>query len=358
MKNLKNFSANKEEVTMKNANPKPRLLALLAAAVIILSFSAPALAVDDGARAYWKGREGTSVMSFQYLNLNLQASGTQQFAPGQYIYANADTEANIFIGSWARHITLFKRPSSIAVNIVGGSVNVDVGATAPGQFTPPGVTPATAFSESASGYADPALMFDINLFGTPRLKSGVDLLNYEPTFTVDAAFMVAFPIGTYDEDKLVNMGLNRWYGRIALPMKYHFGVFSPGYMSSFELIPSVWLFDENDDFLGQDMENDPMFQLEAHLTHDFTPAFFGSVDLLYRNGFGSEIDGVDVGDDIDIGNLGFSLNFQVTDNVTIRTGFSSNVFGDSDLDNSMIRMQFIYAWHPASENMKKLMQGH
>ncbi len=83
-------------------------------------------------------------------------------------------------------------------------------------------------SQSASGYGDPSVQLDVNLFGTSQLKSTVDLVNYEPTCTLDAALMLALPIGEYDKDKLVNMGLNRWYGRFALPFKYHFGVFSPG----------------------------------------------------------------------------------------------------------------------------------
>ena len=106
------------------------------------------------------------------------------------------------------------------------------------------------------------------------------------------------------------------------------------------------------------MENDPMYQLEAHLTHDFTRTFWGSLDLLYRGGFQTEIDGVDVGDDINIGNLGFTLSYEINDNMSIRTGYSSNVFGDDDLDNSMFRLQFIYGWNKADENMKKLMRGH
>ena len=89
-------------------------------------------------------------------------------------------------------------------------------------------------------------------------------------------------------------------------------------------------------------------------TQDFTLHFYGSLDLLYRNGFQSEIDGVSMGDDIEIGDLGFTLNFAVTENVTVRTSFSSNVFGDSDINNSMIRLQFFYAWDRAIENLKKL----
>ena len=343
---------------MKSGNRHTQLWALLATLAVILLFNGPAFAVDDGARAYWKGRDGTNVISFQYLNLNMQASDTQQFDPGQYIYPNSDAEANIMIASWARHMTLFNRASSFSVNIAGGSVDLDVNAGLPPQFLPPGVAPGSSFSQSASGYADPSVQLDVNLLGTPRLKGTADLLNYEPTWTLDAAVMLALPVGEYDDDKLVNMGLNRWYGRIAFPIKYHFGVFAPGYMSSFELTPSVWLFAENDDFVGQKLENDPMWQLEAHLTHDFTRSFFGSLDLLYRGGFQSEINGVEVGDEVDVGNLGFTLNFQATNNLTIRTSYSSNVFGDDDLDNSIIRIQFVYAWHRLMENMKKLKSGH
>jgi hypothetical protein len=343
---------------MKTGKIYNRLLAFLVNLAIISMFSASAFAVDDGPRAYWKGREGTQGVSVQYLNLSMQASDSQQFAPGQYIYPNSDAEANIFIATYARHMTLFNRPSSLAVNLAGGSVDVDASASVQSQFLPPSETPGMAFRESASGYADPGVQLVVNLFGTPPLKANFDLLDYEPTWTIDAAVMLGLPIGEYDDDKLVNLGLNRWFGRIALPIKHHFGVFTRGYMKSFELTPSVWLFAENDDFLGQKLENDPMWQIEAHLTNDFTPSFFGSLDLLYRSGFQSEIDGVEVGDDVDIGNLGFTLSYQVTDNLAIRTGFSSNVFGDDDLDNSIIRMQFVYGWHRDMENMKKLKQGH
>ena len=345
---------------MQSKNKHTRLWAFLATLAIFLSFSGgPALAVDDGARAYWKGRDGTNVVSFQYLNLNMQASDTQQFDPSQFIYPNSDTEANVMIANYARHLTLFNRASSFAVNIAGGSADLDVNTSiVPSQFLPPGIAPGTTFSQSTSGFADPSVQLDVNLFGTSQLKSTVDLVNYEPKWTLDAAVLLAFPIGEYDDDKLVNMGLNRWYGRFAFPFKYHFRVFSPGYMTSLEITPSVWLFAENDDFVGQKLENDPLWQLESHLTHDFTRSFFGSLDLLYRGGFQSEINGVEVGDDLNIGNLGFTLNYQATDNLTIRTSYSSNVFGDDDLDNSVIRIQVAYSWHRLMENMKKLKGGH
>jgi hypothetical protein len=333
------------------------LWGLLIALVIFLLSSGQALAVDDGARAYWKGWDGINGVSFQHLRLDLQAADSQQFAPGQYVYANADIEGNIMIGNYVRYLTLFNRPSSLLLAVIGGNIDVDVNAKAPSLFVPPGLA-GTSFNQSSTGFADPSAQLVVNLFGAPPLKANFDLIDYEPTLTIDAAVMLALPIGEYDDDKLVNLGLNRWFGRIAFPVTYHFGVFTPGYRKSLELIPSVWLFGENDDFMGQKLENDPMWQLEGHLTNDFTPTFWASLDMLYRSGFQSEVDGVKEGEELEMGNLGATLNYQVDDNLSIKTGFSSNVFGDENLDSSMVRIQLVYGWHQDFENMKKLQRGH
>jgi hypothetical protein len=217
---------------MNTGNRYIRLPAFLATMAIILLFCGPALAVDDGPRAYWKGRAGTHGFSFQYLRLDLQADDSQQFAPGQYIYPNSDVEANLIIANYLYHLTLFNRPSSISFGIAGGSVDLKSNAKVPPEFVPPAITPGVTFNQSASGYADPILQLDVNLFGTPPLKANFDLIDYEPTWTLDTAIMLGLPIGQYDADKLVNLGQNRWFGRIALPFKYHFGVFSRGYMKS------------------------------------------------------------------------------------------------------------------------------
>jgi len=338
---------------MKSINRHARLPAIFATTIIILFFSGTALAVDDGARAYWKGRHGTEGFSIQYLNLDLQASDSQQFAPGEYIYPDADIDATLIMANYARHMVLFDHLSALSFGLASGSV--DVAGKATSSISP---TPGSPYSESASGYADPFVQLDVNLYGTPPMKHNFELYDYEPTWTIDVATMLALPIGAYDSDKLVNLGQNRWFGRIALPVKYHFGVFASGYMKSFEVIPSVWLFAENDDFMGQKLENDSMLQVEAHLTSDFTRSLWGSLDLLYRSGFQSKIDGVETGEELDIGDIGYTLNFQVDDNLGIRASFSSNVFGDSDLDNSMIRLQLVYGWHNQVQNIKKLQRGH
>jgi hypothetical protein len=49
---------------MKSFNRQTGLLAIFSTLVITLSFSETVLSVDDGARAYWKGRDGTNVGPF------------------------------------------------------------------------------------------------------------------------------------------------------------------------------------------------------------------------------------------------------------------------------------------------------
>lgn len=93
------------------------------------------------------------------------------------------------------------------------------------------------------------------------------------------------------------------------------------------------------------------------------PPLRSGVDLLnyepiYQSGFQSKIDGSEVGDKLEIGNFGFTLNYQISDNIILRTCFSSNVFGDKDLETSVLRLQFVFAWNPATERMKKLSQRH
>ena len=170
---------------MKKVNCSTRFLALVASALAIALISGPANAQDDGARTYWKGRAGTNAMSFQYLNMNLQASDTVQFDPSHFIYPAADAEADIFILSWARHMTLFDRPSILSANLVGGSVDVEFDTTiTPPEFLPPGVVPGSSFSQSASGYADPSVQLDVNLFGTPKLPAIFEL--YELRANLDS----------------------------------------------------------------------------------------------------------------------------------------------------------------------------
>ena len=136
------------------------------------------------------------------------------------------------------------------------------------------------------------LEFDVNLIGPKAQKNLVDALRYEPGFSLDLIADLALPIGEYDSTQPLNLGQNRWYGRVGAPIVWQLGPWVPGRRTTLELLPAVWLFGNNDDYVGQTLSTDPMFQVDAHLTRDFTEHFWGSLDGAWYTGGKATIDGV------------------------------------------------------------------
>ena len=62
------------------------------------------------------------------------------------------------------------------------------------------------------------LEFDINLIGPKAQQNIPDAIRYEPGFSLDLLADLALPIGEYNSNQALNLGQNRWYGRIGAPM--------------------------------------------------------------------------------------------------------------------------------------------
>ena len=306
------------------------------------------LAQDDGPRTYWKGLAGANVVAFQYLPFNGDTLGSQSFNPANFFYPESEIQANLFFLTYARHFTLFDRAAIFGANVIGGNVDVE-------SFEDPfEETPDIGFGQGAQGFGDPSVQLTVNLFGTPAIKSLYDVSKYEPKVSLDVSAMGSMPIGEYDSDKVVNLGLNRWWTRLALPFTYHIGPFVPGYRTSVEVVPAVYLFGSNDDFLGGKLENEALYQIEAHVTRDFATKFFGSLDVMFRHGALAEIGGVNFGEKLSVLSAGFTLDYAVTDNIGLRVSYHSLVGGGSNIDGDMLRLNVNFAWHPLLEKIKKL----
>jgi hypothetical protein len=104
-----------------------------------------------------------------------------------------------------------------------------------------------ALSQSASGFGDPTLEVTVNLIGPKAQRSLPDVLRYEPGFSVDVLADLAVPIGEYDDDQVLNIGQNRWYGRVGFPVVWQLGAWVPGRRTTLELLPAVWVFGDNTD---------------------------------------------------------------------------------------------------------------
>jgi hypothetical protein len=211
------------------------------------------------------------------------------------------------------------------------------------------------FKQSASGYGDPTLEFAINLIGPPAQKNLADALRYEPGFSLDLLADLALPIGQYDSSQPLNLGQNRWYGRIGAPIVWQLGSWVPGRRTTLEFLPAVWLFGNNDDYLGQTLKTDPLFQLDAHLTRDFTDRFWGAIDGVWYSGGRASINGVQ-GSKLNNVGLGLTLGYSINDNLNMTFGYKSTVNDSAPTDLRMDGFQFtlVFGWHPLIEGSKRL----
>src|SRR4029079_4856926 len=104
---------------------------------------------------------------------------------------------------------------------------------------------------------DQMLELDINFLGPKAQRNIPDVLRYEPGFSIDVLADLALPIGEYHNDQSLNIGQNRWYGRLGARTICHLGPWVPGQRTTLEFLPAVWLFGDNTDFVGQRLKTDP-----------------------------------------------------------------------------------------------------
>ncbi len=292
------------------------------------------------ARFYWDTLSGSSAVPLIFESIS---GNTNPFDPAHTVTPDANFDATMAIAGYARTFSLFDRSAMAAILLPMGRVSGDV--TVAGR----------TFSQSASGFGDPMLEFSMTVIGPPAQKNIPDVIRYEPGFTLKVLADLALPIGEYDDDQPLNIGQNRWYGRFGLPIVWQLGAWVPGRRTTLELLPAVWLFGDNTDYVGQTLATDPLFQLDAHLTRDFTEHLWGSLDAAWYNGGKATIDGV-TGEALNNIGLGLTLGYAVNDNLNLTLGYKSTINDDApdDLRMDGFMATLVFGWHPLIEGSRRL----
>lgn len=319
----------------------PRFAVFIGALVAVIALPAAALAQGDGPRMYWKTLTDANALTFSPMHIT---SNTNPLDPAHVQSPDGSFEANIALAGYSRTLDLFGRSAVASLLLPVGNLQGEVSGVPLDQ------------QDTATGFGDPMLNLDLNLIGAPAMNDLPSLQRYEPKFTLDVLASLAVPVGEYDGDQALNIGQNRWYGRVGAPLMLTLGPWVPGQRTTIEVLPAVWMFAENSDYLGGTLSTDPILQLEAHLTHDFTRTAWGSLDVAGYTGSGSEVNGVPVGSLDNVG-VGFTVGFQVTSNLSISASYFTTVNdGDpGDIRGDEFRLNITYGWHALLEGMDRLM---
>jgi hypothetical protein len=263
--------------------------------------------------------------------------------PAHVVLPDSSVDANVLIVGYAKMLPLFDRTLTLAVTEPMGRIS--------GNTSVAGLN----YSQEATGFGDPIVEVGMNLIGPKAIRTIPDLLRYEPKLSLDVIVDLAFPIGEYDSSQPLNLGQNRWYGRVGAPIVWQIGPWVPGRRTTLEVQPSVWAFTDNNDYVGHTLSTDPMFELEAHLTRDLTESLWVSLDSTWFTGGKSSISGVS-GNSLNNLGVGFTLGYQITDNLSLTVGYMATVNdnGPGDLRMDGFRISITYGWHKIVEGQKRL----
>ncbi len=313
-------------------------------AIVLGMFSSMAANAQVPPRFYWKTLQGTNAVPV----IAMSASGNSNpLDPSNMFDPSANLNADIVIAGFAKMFPVGNKAAMLAVLMPMGRIE--------GDFLAGG----SLSRESSSGFGDPMVEFNMNLIGPPPIMNLPDMLRYEPGFSLDLVVDVAFPLGQYDNTQSLNIGQNRWYGRIGTPIVWQLGPWIPDRRTTLEIFPSVWFFGDNDDLVGQNLSSDPTFELEAHLTRNFTAKFWGSVDATYTTSGDATIAGTTTsGSDMTL--AGFTLGYQLNDSLQLTIGYKStlnNDSGSSDPQMSTFVISLMTGWHRLLEGAGRLNSG-
>jgi len=337
------FNGKDEEVMSNDGRPMGPAAWLRWVVATMLAMGAlypPQALAQVPARFHWKTLSDANAVPLIYQSMS---GNTNPFDPSHTVTAGANFDATLAMAGYAHTFTLLDRSAMAAVILPMGRISGEVTA---------GVTSVT---QSANGFGDPMLEFSINLLGPRAQKNIPDALRYEPGFSVDFLADLALPAGDYNSSQQLNIGQNRWYGRLGMPVIWQLGPWVPGRRTTLEFLPAVWLFGSNDDYVGQTLKTDPMFQLDAHLTRDFTERAWGSLDVAWYSGGQSSINGV-AGKKLDNLGFGLTLGYQVNDNLNLTFGYKSTLNDEApdDLRMDSFMVTLVFGWHPLLEGARRL----
>lgn len=275
----------------------------------------PALAFDDGARAFFLVPDKTRILTFNLIS----QSGNQTLALGQVV-AGSDLDVTAGFVQFTQTFEFAGQQAGVFAALPYGHIEGSL------------VSSVSSIAGTESGGADPVIGAIFGLTGAPNLALK-DYVRYDPGFGAGLLFKVTVPVGSYDANRTLNVGGNRWAFQVGVPLSYNFGksLVDPD-MTLLEVAPSITFFSDNDDPSGgaSNVSQDPLFRLEAHVSQNLSQKVWVSADALFSYGAETSTDGVADNNTKKSLGLGATVNFAVSDNAQVKITYGTIVSSNNN----------------------------
>ena len=268
------------------------------AVALVVSLPAQALSQEMEPRSYSASPVGTNfvVAGYGY------SSGDVVFDAAAPI-SDAQADMNLATVAYSKVFDLGGHQSSVlvAVPYMWGEASGEIG--------------EATQSISRSGFGDMRLKFSTMLIGGPALPPSA-FRTRKPRPIVGVSLLAIAPTGEYMSDKLVNIGSNRWAFKPEVGVSYPIGRWQA------DAYAGVWLYGENDDFLGVRQERKPMGAFQAHLSYTFRPGLWAALNTTYYTGGQTIVGGRKEANRQENARIGATVSFPVTQGQSLLVSYS------------------------------------
>lgn len=276
-----------------------------------LLFSHLAHAQEMSPRAYWPAPTGTQVLTLGATHT------TGDIIPDPSLpLIGVDSDITVGYVGYLRTLNLFGRSSNLILELpyADGSTeseHLELG----------------LIDREYRGLGDVGVTLSLNLLGAPAMdKQGFAQLRADPKPIIGVSLKLLAPTGDYEDDKLINVGANRWATKAEVGSML---VLNHKWLLEFEV--GAWVFGDNDDFLGGlTKEQAPLYSVEAHLVRRFSPGFWASLDLNAYKGGRSKVEGIRLDDLQRDSAIGATLVFPFAKGQAIKASYTTGSVNDSD----------------------------
>jgi hypothetical protein len=206
------------------------------------------------------------------------------------------------------------------------------------ELSATGSLDGTPARRDVSGLADPTLRLAVNFHGAPALKPS-GFAGWRQDLIVGASLALTAPFGQYDEDRLINIGSNRWSIKPELGASQALGRWTV------ELATGVTFFTRNDEFFnGNTREQDPLSSVQLHLTRQLGRGAWAALSATYYDGGRNSINGDEREQKIGGTRLGLTASLPVNRQNALRLSAHSGLYPRTGSDFKGLAAIWQHVW--------------
>jgi hypothetical protein len=197
-----------------------------------------------------------------------------------------------------------------------------------------------------SGLLDSSFRFSVNLIGGPSM-SVKEFQSWQQKTILGVSLRVVAPTGQYDPTKLLNNGANRWGFKPELGYSRRWGHWVlDGYAGGWFFTTNPEYFSHNAYFPDtQTLSQSPIGSLEGHLSHDFKPRLWVSLDGNFWYGGSTSRSGIENPQTLQSNSrIGVTASVPLSKHQSVKVSYSNGAYVTFGGNFRNVSVAWQYSW--------------